>query len=65
MARNQKAVGLNLHRKTLYLTKELHELVRREAYQKNTTESEIVREALSNYYAAKKERRSGTNTAVA
>ncbi len=65
MARNQKAVGLNLHRKTLYLTKELHELLRREAYQKNTTESEIVRDALSNYYAAKKDRKPGTSTARA
>ena len=34
MARNQKAVGLNLQRKTLYLTEELDALVRRDAYQK-------------------------------
>ena len=37
MARNQKAVGLNLQRKTLYLTRylteELDALVRRDAYQ--------------------------------
>ena len=65
MARNQKAVGLDLHRKTLYLTEELHELLRREAYQKNTTESEIVRDALSSYYAAKKDRKPGTSTARA
>ena len=54
MARNQKAVGLNLQRKTLYLTKELDALVRQDAYQKQTTESEIVREALSSYYASRK-----------
>ncbi len=65
MARNQKAVGLDLHRKTLYLTKELHELLRREAYQKNTTESEIVRDALSSYYAAKKSHKPSKSTARA
>lgn len=54
MARNQKAVGLNLQRKTLYLTEELDALVRRDAYQNQTTESEIVREALSTYYARKR-----------
>lgn len=54
MARNQKAVGLNLQRKTLYLTEELGALVRQEAYQKQTTESEVVREALARYYASRK-----------
>ncbi len=57
MARNQKAVGLNLQRKTLYLTKELDALLRRDAYQNRTTESEIVREALSYYYTRQKERK--------
>ena len=54
MARNQKAVGLNLQRKTLYLTKELDALVRQDAYQNQTTESQIVREALTTYYAQKR-----------
>lgn len=57
MARNPKAVGLNLQRKTLYLTKELDALLRKDAYQNHTTESEIVREALSHYYTTQKERR--------
>ena len=52
MARNQKAVGLDLQRKTLYLTKELDKLLREEAYQNRTTESEIVRVALSRHYAS-------------
>lgn len=56
MARNQKAVGLDLQRKTLYLTRELGERLRRDAFQKNTTESEIVREALADYYNSKKKR---------
>ena len=56
MARNQKAVGLDLQRKTLYLTRELGERLRRDAFQKNTTESEIVREALSYYYDSKRKR---------
>lgn len=57
MARNQKAVGLDLQRKTLYLTKQLDALLRRDAYRNRTTESEIVREALSLYYTAQKERK--------
>ena len=56
MARNPKAVGLKLQRKTLYLTEELGALVRQEAYENQTTESEIVREALSTYYARKRPR---------
>ena len=56
MARNQKAVGLNLQRKTLYLTEELDALVRKDAYQNQTTESEIVREALFTHYAQKRSR---------
>ena len=52
MARNQKAVGLDLQRKTLYLTKKQDELLREEAYQNRTTESEIVRAALSLYYSS-------------
>jgi hypothetical protein len=59
MARNPKAVGLDLQRKTLYLTRELGELVRREAYHNRTTESEIVREVLTHYYASAKTRRAG------
>lgn len=54
MARNPKAVGLNLHRKTLYLTRELEALVRQDAYRQQTTESEIVRDALAKYYAVPK-----------
>jgi len=54
MARNQKAVGLDLQRKTLYLTKELGALVRQDAYENQTTESEIVRDVLSTYYTQKK-----------
>ena len=57
MARNQKAVGLHLQRKTLYLTKELDALLRRDAYRNRTTESEIVREALNSYYLAQKGRK--------
>ena len=53
MARNPKAVGLDLHRKTLYLTREQDELLREEAYQTRTTESEIVRAALSRYYESR------------
>lgn len=56
MARNQKAVGLDLQRKTLYLTRELGERLRRDAFQKKTTESEIVREALAYYYDSKRKR---------
>ena len=59
MARNQKAVGLDLERKTLYLTKELGALVRQDAYHHRTTESEIVRQALASYYAARKTRKAG------
>ena len=62
MARNQKAVGLNLQRKTLYLTEELGELVRQDAFQKQTTESEIVREALAKYYAERE--REGAELAI-
>jgi len=54
MARNPRAVGLNLQRKTLYLTEELEALVRQDAYRQQTTESEIVREALAKYYASRK-----------
>jgi hypothetical protein len=57
MARNQKAVGLDLQRKTLYLTRELTELLRREAYRARTTESEIVRGVLTSYYASERARR--------
>ena len=56
MARNQKAVGLDLQRKTLYLTKELGALVRQDAYLKRTTESEIVRDVLCAYYTKDKPR---------
>ncbi|MDP2660006.1 MAG: hypothetical protein Q8R28_04690 [Dehalococcoidia bacterium] len=54
MARNPRAVGLNVHRKTLYLTEELEALVRQDAYRQQTTESEVVREALAKYYASRK-----------
>jgi len=61
MARNQKAVGLDLQRKTLYLTKDLNEWLRREAYLDHTTESEIVRKALSHYYASKNKHKTRPN----
>ncbi len=54
MARNPRAVGLNLQRKTLYLTEELGALVREDAHQRQTTESEVVREALARYYSTRK-----------
>lgn len=50
MARNQKAVGLDLVRKGFYVTRELEKRLRNTAFKKRTTESEVVREALVLYF---------------